>query len=250
LPLDIVFAMRPQFVHSAVSARQGQKRVLVVEDDDALARVLCDSLVIEGFAVERASDGGEATRFAAAFHPDLVLLDLMLPDTSGFELFGALRRRGATAIIVLTARGQKSDKLRGLKFGADDYVTKPFDIDELMARVHVVLRRARTNVEVLALGDATVDFAQQCIVRRGRSVPLSRRECEVIRYLAERHDRVVYRDELLREVWGYPESPITRSVDHAIARLRKKLEADPHHPRFIHTVHGNGYCLTFNGGRA
>src|SRR5687768_14030948 len=106
--------MRPQRLRSAVPGRQMQKRVLVVEDDDALARVLCDSLVIESFVVEHASDGGEATRIAAAFHPDLVLLDLMLPDISGFELFGALRRRGATAIIVLTARGQKSDKLRGL----------------------------------------------------------------------------------------------------------------------------------------
>ena len=242
--------MRPQRLRSAVPGRQMQKRVLVVEDDDALARVLCDSLVIESFAVERASDGGEATRIAAAFHPDLVLLDLMLPDISGFELFGALRRRGATAIIVLTARGQKSDKLRGLNLGADDYVTKPFDIDELLARVHAVLRRARTDVELLALGDATINVTQQCIIRHGRSVPLSRRECELIRYLAERRDRVVYRDELLREVWGYPESPITRSVDHAIARLRKKIETDPHRPRFIHTVHGNGYCLTFDGGRA
>jgi two-component system OmpR family response regulator len=240
--------MKPQLVRSPVPAGQKQKRVLVVEDDDALGRVLCDSLIIEGFAVERASDGGEATRIATAFHPDLVLLDVMLPDTTGFELFGALRRRGATAIIVLTARGQKSDKLRGLNLGADDYVTKPFDIDELLARVHAVLRRARTDVEILALGEVTIDFGEQRIVRRGRSVPLSRRECELVRYLAERRDRVVYRDELLREVWGYPESPMTRSVDHAIARLRKKIEIDPHRPRFIHTVHGNGYCLTLGGG--
>ena len=240
--------MRPQFGRPAAPAGQKPKRVLVVEDDDALGRVLYDSLAIEGFAVERAADGGEATRIASVFHPDLVLLDLMLPDTTGFDLFGSLRRRGATAIIVLTARGQKSDKLRGLNLGADDYVTKPFDIDELLARVHAVLRRARTDVEHLTFGDVTIDFGEQRIVRRGRSAPLSRRECELIRYLAERRDRVVYRDELLREVWGYPESPITRSVDHAIARLRKKIEVDPHRPRFIHTVHGNGYCLTLGGG--
>jgi two-component system OmpR family response regulator len=240
--------MTPQFVRSGAPTGQKQKRVLVVEDDDVLARVVCDSLSIEGFAVERAADGGEATRIAAVFHPDLVLLDVMLPDTTGFELFGALRRRGATGIIVLTARGQKADKLRGLNLGADDYVTKPFDIDELMARVHAVLRRARTDVGTLVLGDVTIDFGEQRIVGRGPSVPLSRRECELIQYLAERRDRVVYRDELLREVWGYPESPMTRSVDHAIARLRKKVEVDPHRPRFIHTVHGNGYCLTMGGG--
>ena len=122
--------------------------------------------------------------------------------------------------------GQKSDKLRGLNLGADDYVTKPFDIDELLARVHAVLHRARTDVEILALGDVTIDCGEQRIVRRGRSVPLSRRECELVSYLAERRDRVVYRDELLREVWGYPESPMTRSVDHAIGRVFS-WRADP-----------------------
>jgi DNA-binding response OmpR family regulator len=220
------------------------KRILVVEDDAALTRVVCDNLAIEGFDVRHAGSGEAAMRTAAEFHPDLVLLDIMLPDTTGFELCSTLRRRGAAALIIMTARGQKSDKLRGLDSGADDYVTKPFDIDELLARIRAVLRRARADVERLALGDVTVDLQSQRVTGKGRSLALTRRECELLRYLAERRDRVVHREELLREVWGYSEAPLTRSVDSAVARLRKKVEPDPSQPRFIHTVHGDGYCLT------
>jgi DNA-binding response OmpR family regulator len=168
----------------------------------------------------------------------------MLPDTTGFDVCSTLRRRGAAALIILTARGQKADKLRGLNLGADDYVTKPFDIDELLARIHAVLRRARASVVTLVLGEVTVDLQSQRAITPTHTIALTRRECELLQYLAERRDRVVHRDEMLREVWGYPEVPITRSVDSAIARLRKKIEPDPHHPLFIHTVHGDGYCLT------
>jgi DNA-binding response OmpR family regulator len=218
-------------------------RILVVEDDHALARVLRDNLTFAGFDTEWAADGDTAVRLARANPPDLILLDVMLPDHSGFELCGLMRQGGKTPIIMLTARGQKADKVRGLELGADDYVTKPFHTEELLARIHAVLRRARPSVTRLVLGDVTIDFTRLEASARGREFRLTHREFEVLRYLAERPGQIVSRDRLLREVWGYLDMPATRSVDHAIARLRRKLGDDPHNPRFIHTVHGDGYCL-------
>jgi DNA-binding response OmpR family regulator len=227
-----------------------KKRVLVIEDDAALARVLRDNLAFEGFDVEWVGDGDLAVASARAFAPDLILLDIMLPGRSGFELFGLLRQGGPTPIIVLTARSEKADKLRGLNLGADDYVTKPFDLEELLARIHAVLRRASPAPGRLVLGEITVEFGAR-IARRGVvELSLTHREFELLQYLADRPSRVVHRSELLREVWGYPDTPLTRSVDHAIARLRKKIETDPSRPRFIHTVHGDGYTLTPEGQRA
>jgi DNA-binding response OmpR family regulator len=224
-----------------------KKRVLVVEDDAALARVLRDNLEFEGFEVASVDDGNLAVSTGRAFAPDLVLLDVTLPGRDGFELCALLRQGGATPIIMLTARGRKADKLRGLQLGADDYVTKPFDIEELMARVHAVLRRSSPAVERVVLGAVTVDFLHMT-VRDGRDdLHLTHREFELLRYLVERQGRVVSRHELLREIWHYPDMPVTRSVDHAIARLRKKIEPDPGHPRFIHTVHGDGYTITPEG---
>jgi two-component system response regulator VicR len=221
-----------------------RKRILVVEDDVALARVLRDNFAFDGFDVECVADGNLAIGRARDFAPDLVILDVMLPGRDGFELVSLLRRGGQTPVIMLTARGQKADKLRGLDLGADDYVTKPFDLEELLARVRAVLRRSSPGLERLQLGAVSVDFAAMQ-ARRGRAVlHLTHREFDLLRYLAERQTRVVYRDELLREVWGYPDAPSTRSVDHAVARLRKKIEPDPGRPRFIHTVHGDGYQLT------
>ncbi len=222
-------------------------RILVVEDDAALARVLRDNLEFDGFEVECVMSGAAALRAIKAFAADLVVLDLTLPDTNGFDLFGALRQGGRTPIIILTARGQKTDRLRGLNLGADDYITKPFDLEEFLARVRVVLRRFRPLVEHLTLGLVTIDFSGQHAMKGGRTLHLTHREFEMLQYLAERQRRVVHRDELLREVWGYTDMPTTRSVDHAIARLRRKVEVDPHNPRFIHTVHGDGYCLTLDG---
>ena len=219
------------------------KRILVVEDDAPLARVVTDNLAFEGYEVECASDGPEAIDRARTFSPDLILLDLMLPTSDGFELFGLLRQGGPTPIIVVTARGQKADKLRGLDLGADDYVTKPFDLEELLARVHAVLRRSSPVVEVLVLGDVTIDFHERTAVRAGKPFDMTHREFELLHYLAAHRNRVVYRAELLREVWGYSDQPFTRSVDHAVARLRKKIEPDPGSPRYIQTVHGDGYRL-------
>ncbi len=220
------------------------KRILIVEDDAALARVLRDNFVFEGFEVACVADGNLALDRAKAFAPDLVVLDVMLPGRDGFELIGLLRRGGQTAVIMLTALGDKADKLKGLNLGADDYVAKPFDLDELLARVHAVLRRASPGIEQVVLGRVTVDFRTMRATSGTRAVSLTHREFELLRYLAERPARVVGRSELLRAVWGYPEAPDTRSVDHAVARLRRKLEPDPRRPRFIHTVHGDGYSLT------
>ena len=220
-----------------------KKRVLVVEDDEALAQVVSDILVFEGFDVSLVSDGDRAVARAAEFMPDLVLLDLTLPGRSGFDLCQILRRNGRAGVIILTARGQKADKVRGLGAGADDYVTKPFDVDELLARIRAVIRRVRSDVDQLKLGAVLIDFVALRATDGARVLRLTRREFDLLHYLAERSDRVVFRDELLREIWGYPDTPNTRSVDHAIARLRKKIEEDPRHPRFVVTVHGDGYQM-------
>lgn len=223
------------------------KSILVVEDDEALARVLRDNLRFEGFEVQCATDGRLAIERARQFAPDLVVLDLMLPDYDGFDLCGMLRQEGRTPVIMLSARSQKADKLRGLTLGADDYITKPFDLEELLARIHAVLRRTHPAIRELRLGPVLVDFQALRAVRGSYPIHLSYREFEVLRYLAERQGRIVSRSELLAHIWSYVDVPITRSVDHAIARLRKKVERDPRHPEFIHTVHGDGYCLTPEG---
>jgi DNA-binding response OmpR family regulator len=222
------------------------KRVLIVEDDVGLTRLLHDNLTFEGFEVQCASDGGEALACASTVSFDLVLLDLMLPNSpDGFEVCRTLAQRAErTPIIILTARAQKEDKVRGLELGADDYVTKPFALEELLARVHAVLRRSQHGHARIALGDTVVDFQLLRATRRDLEIDLTAREFELLRYLAERDGKVVLRDELLRVVWGHQSATMTRCVDSLILRLRRKLEDNPRHPRFIRTVHGDGYCLT------
>ncbi len=222
------------------------RRVLVVEDDPVLSRVLHDNLVFEGFQVRCIADGLVALGAAKEFAPDLVLLDVNLPGKSGFDLTTSWRQTNRTPIILLTAKSQKSDKLRGLALGADDYVTKPFDLEELLARIHAVLRRSQPQVHRLTLGRVIVDFMKLEASRGTHPLDLSHREFEVLQYFAERPNRIVSREELLRAIWGYADSTTTRAVDHAIARLRKKIEDTPHNPRFIHTVHGDGYCLALD----
>jgi DNA-binding response OmpR family regulator len=220
-------------------------RILVVEDDRMLAKIIGDNLTLDGFEVARAADANSALNLVRRFVPDLILLDVMLPDRSGFDIFASLSRGGRTPIIFLTARGQRADKVRGLNLGGDDYITKPFDLEELLARVHAVLRRVRADLEQVKLGPVVVDFSTQTAAKGGKSLHLTHQEFQLLKYLASRAGKVVYRTELLRAVWGYPDdSANTRSVDHAIARLRKKLERDPEEPKFIHTVHGDGYMLT------
>lgn len=223
-----------------------KRKILVVEDDAALARVLCDNLTYEDFEVTLAQDGASALRTAEAVEPDLVLLDMMLPGISGLDVCDRLSRNPASspAIIILTARNRKEDKLRGFRAGADDYVTKPFTLDELLARVRAVLRRTRPIDDTLVLGPLTFDFRHYSATCGEQPVSFTQHELEVLHYMSERSGRIVTRDELLQHVWGYQNVPVTRCVDNLIARLRTKIEDDPHHPRYIQTVHGDGYRLT------
>jgi two-component system response regulator VicR len=221
-----------------------KQQILVVEDDAPLAQVLRDNFLFEGYGVDIASDGAEALAKIRAQPPDLVLLDLMIPTLDGFEVCRQLGlTEPRTPIVILTARGQAEDKIRGLQLGADDYVTKPFVLEELMARIHAVLRRARPGLGRVELGDVTVDFVQQRAWREGQAITLTMREFELLQYLVERAGTVATREELLHSVWGYQETTLTRTVDNFIARLRRKIESDPHHPRHIRTAHGGGYCL-------
>ena len=220
------------------------RRILIVEDDAALAQLLRDNLIIDGFGVDWAANADEAVSRCRSFKPDLILLDVMLPGINGFDVGKVLSRGGEVPIIILSALGQKADKLRGLKMGADDYVTKPFDMEELVARIHTVLRRKSPPIDIITLGPVTVDFRTRRARDGSGELHLTHREFEILRFLAERRDRIVYRDELLREIWGFLGTSATRSVDQAVARLRKKIEPNAHAPRFLRTVHGDGYLLT------
>jgi len=222
-----------------------KRRILVVEDDTSLARVLCDNLVYEGFDVAHAGDGRRALEQGSSFKPDLVLLDLTLPGLDGLEVCRKLaEKRSRTAIIMLTARAQKEDKLQGLRQGADDYITKPFALDELLARIHAVLRRVQPADDFLVLGSLRIDFTKYTATQDDEKVAFSQRELEVLRYMNGKAGKVVTREELLRNVWGYENVPLTRSVDNLIARIRWKIEPNPDNPRYIHTVYGDGYRLT------
>ena len=225
-------------------------RILIVEDDVALACGLQDLLRGEGCDVRWVAEGNLALAEGDSFGPDLVILDLMLPGRSGFELCEAFGERGRTPVLVLTALGQRLDKVRCLRSGADDYLTKPFDADELVARVRAVLRRSRRIVEALQLGTVTVDFATRLARKSGVPIELSEREFEILHFLGERVGQVVSRDQLLREVWGFGRDPLGRPVDTAIARLRAKIEPDPRQPRYILTVHGDGYSLCTSGNES
>jgi DNA-binding response OmpR family regulator len=221
-----------------------RSRILIVEDDTSLAQILRDNLEVDGFEVQWAAEPEEALRIERSFVPDLILLDVMLPGISGFELGRVLRRGRRTPIIILSARDEKADKLQGLRLGADDYVTKPFDMEELVARIQTVLRRVRPALGTIRMGTVTVDFQGRVATNAGADLRLTQREFEILRVLAERHSRMVYRDELFREIWGLVHVTPTRSVDRAVSRLRQKIEADPRNPRFLKTVHGDGYILT------
>ena len=221
------------------------QRILIVEDDPAIAQVLRDNLVFEGFEVEWVGDGRDVLPALCAFLPHLILLDLTLPGDDGFEVCRAVTQLlDPPSIIMLTARGQHEDKVRGLRLGADDHVTKPFRFDELLARIKAVLRRAHPPAEQLALApDTVIDFRRHRVVRDEVELELTDREFDLLRCFAERIGRTVTRAELLRVVWGYKDMPLTRLVDNTIVRLRRKIEKDPHQPRIIRTVQGEGYCF-------
>jgi two-component system, OmpR family, alkaline phosphatase synthesis response regulator PhoP len=221
------------------------KRLLLVEDEAGLVMTLTDRLTREGYAVETSADGESGLERAAAEAFDLVLLDVMLPRLGGFDVIRELRKRGnETPIIMLTARGQVVDKVVGLKLGADDYVTKPFEMVELLARIEAKLRRAPAAInpaEGHQFGDVRVDFRKAEATRAGDALELSAREFQLLRYFIEHRGATLSREELLNEVWGYNSMPSTRTVDVHVAWLRQKIEPNPRHPQYILTVHGLGY---------
>lgn len=218
-------------------------RILLVEDDHALAHVLSEDLRQSGYDVACVANGNLVLGQIEEFRPDLVLLDVVLPGKDGFELCGLIRRKTQTPVIMVTARDSKADTLKGLYNGADDYVTKPFDFDEFVARIRAVLRRSRPSVARLRLGSLTLDFVRMEVIGGHRQIHLTAREFNILLYLGERTGSVVQRSELLREVWGYSQEPRTRAVDFAIKRIREKIEPNPHLPRYIQSVRGDGYRL-------
>ena len=222
------------------------KRVLLVEDEPGLLLTLTDRLSNEGYVVETVSDGETGLHRAAGESFDLIILDVMLPRLNGFDVCRDLRQRGvSTPIIMLTARGQVVDKVIGLKLGADDYLTKPFEMIELLARIESLLRRAPAipapPSETYQFGAVRVDFRRAEVERDSRQLDLSAREFQLLRYFIEHRGSTLSRDELLNEVWGYNAMPSTRTVDVHVAWLRQKLEPNPRHPQYILTVHGLGY---------
>jgi DNA-binding response OmpR family regulator len=220
-------------------------RLLVVEDDPAILRGLSDNLRTEAYDVATATDGETAFRMARDGAFDLVLLDVMLPKMNGFDVCKRLRDAGSNVpILMLTARGEEADRVRGLDLGADDYLTKPFSLRELQARVRALLRR-RATLSALPdearFEDVVVDFRRYEAHRGGQSIKLTRKEFGTLRLLVSRAGEVVSRSELLEEVWDYREYPTTRTVDNHIASLRAKIEADAASPRHLLTIHGVGY---------
>ena len=230
-------------------------RVLLIEDEDPLRLALADALAAEGFEVLEAADGESGLQLALSEGPDLVLLDLMLPRRDGFSVLRAMREdRLASAVIILSARGEEWDRVQGFEYGADDYVVKPFSTRELVLRMRAVLGRAGGATPGLAaeggkvrVGDALIDFAAYTVTRGATRHGLSRRELDLLRYLLEHDGETLGRDRLLDDVWGADEYPTARTIDTHVLKLRKKLEADPEAPRHILTVHGVGYRFSRRG---
>ena len=218
-------------------------RILLVEDNADLAYGLRNNLEIEGYEVDVAADGEEGLEQARRTRPALVILDLMLPRLDGFRVLRAMRAEGlAMPVLILTARGEEADKVRGLKLGADDYVTKPFGVLELLARVEALLRR-NTSTPVERIGEIEIDRATRVVLRRGARVDLAPKEFDLLVALADRRGAIATRLELMRSVWGWSDAVITRTIDTHVAELRRKLEDDPARPQLILTVRKVGYRL-------
>lgn len=222
------------------------KKILLIEDEPGLTLTLTDRLRVDGYEVESAEDGEVGLQRALDEPFDLIILDIMLPRKSGLDVCRDLRQRSNnTPILMLTARGEVVDRVVGLKLGADDYLVKPFEMLELLARIEALLRRTPGEVAVGAdsyqFEDVRVDFRRAEVTRGGTPVELSAREYHLLQYLINHREAVISREELLEQVWGYQATPLTRTVDVHIAWLRQKLETNPRHPQYILTVHGLGY---------
>jgi two-component system alkaline phosphatase synthesis response regulator PhoP len=230
---------------------QPPRRLLLVEDEPGLVMTLTDRLIAEGYEVQSAMTAPEGLETATTGAFDIILLDVMLPGGNGLDVCRELRQRGVQSpVLMLTARGQVFDKVVGLKLGADDYVVKPFEMAELLARIEAVLRRSIATAaaggqlpggDSYRFGDVTIDFRKAEVVKDGAPVELSALEFKLLRYFIEHKGAVLSRDELLNEVWGYDAMPSTRTVDVHVAWLRQKLEDNPRHPQFVLTMHGLGY---------
>jgi DNA-binding response OmpR family regulator len=222
------------------------RHVLVIEDEPQLRSMLADNLEFDGYHVTAVASGEEGLRAFAQRGYSLLLLDVMLPGVDGFEVCRSLRAQGTRVpIILLTARTHERDRVKGLNLGADDYVSKPFGVHELLARVRAQVRRDdwHSMTEEFSFGDVVVKLQQRLVLRKGHRVALSAREFELLRYLIAHRNEVVSREQLLRDVWGYSQLTITRTVDNYVAKLRTQLEPKPHDPRYLVTVHGTGYQL-------
>jgi len=224
------------------------RRILLIEDEPGLVLTLTDRLMAEGYDVESEADAVRGLAHGTRGQFDVILLDVMLPGGSGFDVCRTLRQRGVQApILMLTARGQVVDRVVGLKLGADDYLVKPFEMAELLARIEALLRRGTAPVstaptgETFRFGEISIDFRKAEVTRSGQPIELSAREFKLLRYFVEHRGAALSRDELLNEVWGYNAMPSTRTVDVHVAWLRQKIEDNPRHPQYIHTVHGLGY---------
>lgn len=222
-------------------------RILIVEDEPQMRRGLQENLEFEGYQVDAAADGRSGLQKILEVGYDLVILDIMLPGLSGFDVCKKAREAGIkTPVIMLTAKGEEIDRVLGLELGADDYVTKPFSLRELLARVKAVLRRtegAQADRKQVTIGKLQINFATCDAFHDGAPVPMTHKEFEVLKYLWQHQGQTVSRNQLLDDVWGYEDYPTTRTVDNFILKLRKLIEDDPAHPRHILTVHGIGYKL-------
>ncbi len=226
---------------------QSKKTIVVIEDEPQIALGLTDALEFEGFRVVTEATGQSGIAAIARERPDAVLLDLMLPDMNGYQVCERVRRSDRLVpIIMLTARSEEVSKIRGLESGADDYVTKPFSVAELVARIRAVLRRAerQPGTEMVAIGDVTVNLSAHTLERGGETEPLSFYEVELVRVLSEHRGLPVSRDELLQQVWGTETTTSNRTIDNFIVKLRRKIERSPERPEHILTVYGYGYKLT------
>ena len=226
------------------------EKILIIEDEEDLVKGLKMNLVDEGYEVDFSLNGKEGLRKALTEKPDLILLDIMLPGMNGLEICKELRRNKIDIpILMLTAKGEEIDKVIGLEMGADDYISKPFSIRELLARVKAHLRRENRGDEtvpgVVHLESIKIDFEHYKVIRKDEKIDLTSLEVDVLRFLIQQQGKVVSRENLLDKIWGYEKFPTTRTIDNHILKLRKKIENDPNHPRHILTVYAGGYRFVY-----